>query len=158
MFLHPFQPLRLSSGIPGGPNYGQFHPHGSATAAPESTGHDRGRGKRQPVHHIIADRASSDSQVAGAQTGQHQEEGRDQEEEEEEEKKERQQQGELGTAGRWLRLGRRIRGVFRAVLGRRTGQVLRGALRRGHGDLHRLLGLGRILDTCDTVLPVLGPR
>lgn len=56
--------------------------------------------------------------------------------------------------GRRLRLGGGVRRLLRAVLGGRAGQVLRRALRRGHGDLQGLIRLGRVLDTSDSDVPM----
>lgn len=61
-------------------------------------------------------------------------------------------------SGRWLRLGGGVRRLLRAVLGDRAGQVLRRALRRGHGDLQGLVCLGRILDTGDSDVPMSSAR
>lgn len=62
------------------------------------------------------------------------------------------------TSGWWLRLGGGVRRLLRTVLGDWAGQILRRALRRGHGNLQGLDCLGRILDTGNFDVPMFSAR
>lgn len=68
------------------------------------------------------------------------------------------QQGRRGgrSAGRGLRMGHRFRGLFGAVLGGGTGQVVRRAVCGDYGKLSRLVGHDRLVDSGHFVRAVFG--